>query len=102
VSTILDSGKSTNESYGFGTVIVENIYAINTVHPNEDVTTASMLTFGQATSDNTNTGFQWDDIVPNSEAWDWDFGDNTQNPVLKVDFDGDGTATWEEFGTQPR
>jgi len=76
VSTILNSGKSTNEhniieSYGFGMATGENVrdkYVINTAHPNDDVTTASVLTFGQATSDTTNTGFQWDDIVPNSEA----------------------------------
>ena len=32
----------------------------------------------------------------------WDFGSPTQYPVLKVDFDGNGTATWEEFGYQLR
>ena len=30
----------------------------------------------------------------------WDFGTNSQYPVLKVDFDGDGAATWQEFGRQ--
>ena len=30
----------------------------------------------------------------------WDFGTNCEYPVLKVDFNGDGTATWEEFGDQ--
>ena len=30
----------------------------------------------------------------------WDFGTECQYPVLKVDFNGDGTATWEEFGDQ--
>ena len=30
----------------------------------------------------------------------WDFGTSSQYPVLKVDFDGDGTATWQEFGNQ--
>ena len=30
----------------------------------------------------------------------WDFGTSSQYPVLKVDFDGDGTATWQEFGSQ--
>ena len=30
----------------------------------------------------------------------WDFGTSSQYPALKVDFDGDGTATWEEFGGQ--
>ncbi len=30
----------------------------------------------------------------------WDFGTSRQYPVLKVDFNNDGTATWEEFGVQ--
>ena len=30
----------------------------------------------------------------------WDFGTNSQYPVLKVDFDGDGAPTWQEFGRQ--
>ncbi len=30
----------------------------------------------------------------------WDFGTESQYPVLQVDFDGDGTATWKEFGDQ--
>ena len=32
----------------------------------------------------------------------WDFGTSDQYPVLKVDFDGDGSANWEEFGDQTR
>ena len=31
----------------------------------------------------------------------WDFGTHRNYPLLKVDFDGDGTATCEEFGNQP-
>ncbi len=30
----------------------------------------------------------------------WDFGTARQYPALRVDFDGDGAATWEEFGDQ--
>ena len=30
----------------------------------------------------------------------WDFGTSAQYPVLKADINGDGTATWEEFGDQ--
>ena len=30
----------------------------------------------------------------------WDFGTNSEYPALKVDFNGDGTATWQEFGDQ--
>ena len=32
----------------------------------------------------------------------WDFGTGSQYPALKADFDGDGTAAWDEFGDQPR
>ena len=32
----------------------------------------------------------------------WDFGGPRDYPLLKVDFDGDGTATWQEFGDQYR
>ena len=30
----------------------------------------------------------------------WDFGTASDYPALRGDFDGDGTATWQEFGTQ--
>ena len=30
----------------------------------------------------------------------WDFGTACEYPVLQVDFSGDGTATWQEFGSQ--
>ena len=40
----------------------------------------------------------WDD--DGSDVWD--FGTNSQYPALKVDFDGDNTATWQEFGYQVR
>ena len=45
---------------------------------------------------------QWDlDVDGDGSADDpWDFGTSLQYPVLKVDFNGDGAATWEEFGNQ--
>ena len=30
----------------------------------------------------------------------WDFGGDLQYPALSVDFNGDGVATWQEFGNQ--
>ena len=30
----------------------------------------------------------------------WDFGTSSQYPALKVDLDGNGTPTWQEFGGQ--
>ena len=39
--------------------------------------------------------------TPHYELSDyWDFGTSSEYPALKVDFDGDGTATWQEFGNQ--
>ena len=32
----------------------------------------------------------------------WDFGTSSQYPALKVDIDGNGVATWQEFGGQGR
>ena len=66
-------------------------------------TTAS----GQATSA-TGTGQATSDLQTPTDAsgiyatWSdaWDFGTASQYPVLMVDFDGDGTASWEEFGEQ--
>ena len=39
-------------------------------------------------------------IYRNWDAAEWDFGTSNQYPVLKVDFNNDGRATWEEFGFQ--
>ena len=32
----------------------------------------------------------------------WDFGTSDQYPALRSDFDGDGRASWQEFGSQAR
>ena len=40
-----------------------------------------------------------DDDATGAEDF-WDFGTSSQYPALKVDFDGDGTATAAEFGGQ--
>ena len=68
------------------------------------------LTSGQATGSNgqgqttaqlqaptaaTGIYADWDDDL-------WDFGLADEYPVLAVDFDGDGDATWQEFGYQLR
>ncbi len=43
------------------------------------------------------------DDAPATGADDfWDFGKGNEYPALKFDFDGDGTATWQEFGHQER
>ena len=68
------------------------------------------LTSGQATSDH-GTGQTTAQLqVPTGATgiyadWDddrWDFGLADEYPALVVDFDGDGDATWEEFGYQLR
>ena len=37
-----------------------------------------------------------------SDADFWDFGASNQYPALKADINGDGVATWQEFGDQDR
>ena len=49
----------------------------------------------QAPTDDTGIYADW-------SADQWDFGETDEYPVLVVDFDGDGDATWEEFGYQLR
>ena len=49
----------------------------------------------QAPTDNTGIYADWD-------ADQWDFREADEYPVLVVDFDGDGDATWGEFGYQLR
>ena len=59
---------------------------------------------GKTTSElRTPTGYtgiyaDWDAGAAGADAWD--FGTASQYPVLKVDFNGDGRATWQEFGDQ--
>ena len=38
---------------------------------------------------------QWNQLL-------WDFGTETDYPLLVVDFDSDGVASWQEFGQQTR
>ena len=43
------------------------------------------------------------DVTGDSNADDpWDFGGRRDYPLLRVDFNRDGTPTWEEFGSQYR
>ena len=49
----------------------------------------------QAPTDDTGIYADWDTAQ-------WDFGETDEYPVLVVDFDGNGDATWEEFGYQLR
>ncbi len=68
------------------------------------------LTTRTSTTSGSGTGLTTDAMRANSatgggpyqhwSATTWDHGTNVQYPVLKVDFNGDGTATWEEFGDQ--
>ena len=68
------------------------------------------LTSGRATGSNgqgqTTTELQSPTDATGIYAdWDtdlWDFGEADEYPALVVDFDGDGDATWQEFGYQLR
>ena len=39
-------------------------------------------------------------IYANWNVLHWDFGASSQYPALKADINGDGVATWQEFGNQ--
>ena len=45
--------------------------------------------------------FDWDGDPATGADDYWDFGDGSSYPALKVDFNGDGIATCQEFGEQP-
>ena len=49
----------------------------------------------QAPTDATGIYADWNDDV-------WNFGEDDEYPALAMDFDGDGDATWQEFGYQLR
>ena len=63
---------------------------------------------GKTTTDlKTPTGYEgiyanWDLDLNGVEGGEdpWDFGDSDGYPLLKVDFDGDDSAAWYEFGNQ--
>ena len=71
-----------------------------------DTSTSGQTTSARGASGQTTTALQ----APTGatgiySTWDtdqWDFGTASQYPVLKADFDGDGTASWQEFGYQLR
>ena len=42
----------------------------------------------------------WNADVDGNADDSWDFGTCIQYPAIKTDFNGDGAATWEEFGDQ--
>ena len=58
---------------------------------------ATGQTSGQLQGPTANTG-----IYANWNVLHWDFGTSSQYPALKADFNGDGNATWQEFGRQVR
>ncbi len=85
--------------------------ASGTVHTYYDKTVYTVdHSFGRTTTElQAPTGYtdiyaNWNsDLDGDGNADDpWDFGASFQYPVLKADRDGDGTATWQEFGYQGR
>jgi len=85
------SGGSIQQSYGFGTATGANGNTLGA--PPSGVTAASGLT-------SSNAGTKWG--TNESAVWDWDFGTSSQNPALKVNFDGKDPHSVTEFGGQGR
>ena len=90
------SGGLVGANYGSGTITTSFW----------DTSTSGQTTIAGGASGQTTTALQ----APTGatgiySTWDtdqWDFGTASQYPVLKADFDGDGTETWQEFGYQLR
>ena len=81
-----------------GGAIIDGYWNIDVTTPgigNGSSTGAKGQTSAQLQKPVANTG-----IYANWNVQHWDFGTSRQYPVLKVDFNGDGEATWWEFGTQ--
>jgi len=94
--------RASTESYGFGMKMRGGDSGFSDGNPKPQVddgmsgmrdTTVNELTAA-------NAGDSWKSGI--DDVWEWDFGSNTQAPALSVDFNGDGTRSVAEFGTQPR
>ncbi len=107
-----DNLESIAASYSTGPVSGETLVGGLTGFVNPTVTGSywDKTTSGQATSAGGTGGTTTTLQTPTSASgiygtWssdDWHFGTNAQYPVLAVDMDGNGEATWQEFGYQLR
>ena len=104
--------------YGFGTTFIASYWDTGTSGQRsgvggENVAGAEGKTTAELQSPTGDTGIYvaWNTDLDNADvdgnpatgAEDyWDFGTSSQYPALKADIDGDGTATWQEFGGQGR
>ena len=107
------SGGTITASYATGTVDASTIHAgglvgisssdANTTENYWDTGTSGVARSaggtGQTAADlQRPTGYSGIYSTWNDDGTDyWDFGTSTQYPALKVDFNGDGKSTWEEF-----
>ena len=102
--TVTDSyydGTTTGRTFGIGTDDADNDNTVNGGENNglPGKTTAEL----RAPTGYTGIYEDWNDLDDNGNVdatTYWDFGSSNQYPALKVDFNGDGTATWQEFGPQ--
>ncbi len=102
--------------YGSGTTFVASYWDTGTSGQRsgvrgENVAGAEGKTTAELQSPTGDTGIYvaWNTDLDNADVDDnpatgaedyWDFGTSSQYPALKADIDGDGTATWQEFGRQ--
>ena len=107
-----DNLESIAASYSTGPVSGETLVGGLTGFVNGSVTASywDKTTSGQAASAGGTGGTTAALETPTSTSgiygtWssdDWHFGTNAQYPALEVDLDGNGEATWQEFGYQLR
>ena len=89
------SGQSIGVGYG---VADEGIEGKTTSELQSPTGYASIYADWNIDFDNADNDF--DDATGRNDFWD--FGSSNQYPALKVDFNGNGIATSQEFGNQPR
>ena len=102
------TGNFSDGLVGFKGATISNSYwnseTSQPVDPGQDETakTTEQLQSPTAYGDDDDIYANWNvDVDGDGNADDpWDFGTNQQYPALKIDFNGDNDATWQEFGFQ--
>ncbi len=88
--------QSTRQQHGFGRGPTSGAKGVTTVQMQRPVGYTGIYRAWNVDIDNADGDFD-----PSTGRDDhWDFGTSRHYPALLVDFDGDGLASWQEFGDQ--
>ena len=88
--------QSTGQQLGFGRGVASGARGATTAQMQSPTSYTGIYRVWNVDIDNADGDFD-----PSTGRDDlWDFGNSRQYPALRVDFDGDGVASWQEFGDQ--